>query len=228
MEKLILFIAIAYLFYCIVPTFYHKWLPTKAIKYLGNKNDIALTFDDGIDSIYTNQLLDLLYQYHIKATFFIVAKTIDENGEIIKRMIKEGHTVGLHSLEHKNALFHGCFYTKKDFEMSMSIMKKHGLHIRYFRPPWGHVNLFTLKYIKKYNLDFILWNVMVGDWKKSSTTKDITERLIKKARKGSIICLHDGRGRDKAPKRTIEALESAIPCLQSRGFNFVTLEEING
>ena len=63
-------IIITFLIYCIVPTYYYKFFKTKELKKLGNNNDILLTFDDGVDEVYTEKLLDLLKQHEIKAAFF--------------------------------------------------------------------------------------------------------------------------------------------------------------
>ena len=226
MKPVILIIIIFYFPYSILPTIYYRCFNKKIMKNFGTTKHIALTFDDGIDKIYTEKLLDLLNDYDIKVTFFILAKTVDENLDIIKRMIDEGHLIALHSLEHKNLLFRGCFYTKYDFETSMEIFKRNNLNIKYYRPPWGVFNLFMLKYIKKYDLKPILWDTMVGDWRKCSTSKDIERKLMKKIKDGSIICLHDGRGRDEAPSRTIEALERVIPLLKEKGYEFITMEHI--
>ena len=226
MKPVILSIIIFYFPYSILPTIYYRCFNKKIMKNFGTTKHIALTFDDGIDKIYTEKLLDLLNDYDIKVTFFILAKTVDENLDIIKRMIDEGHLIALHSLEHKNLLFRGCFYTKYDFETSMEIFKRNNLNIKYYRPPWGVFNLFMLKYIKKYDLKPILWDTMVGDWRKCSTSKDIERKLMKKIKDGSIICLHDGRGRDEAPSRTIEALERVIPLLKEKGYEFITMEHI--
>lgn len=226
MKPVILIIIIFYFPYSILPTIYYRCFNKKIMKNFGTTKHIALTFDDGIDKIYTEKLLDLLNDYNIKVTFFILAKTVDENLDIIKRMIDEGHLIALHSLEHKNLLFRGCFYTKYDFETSMEIFKRNNLNIKYYRPPWGVFNLFMLKYIKKYDLKPILWDTMVGDWRKCSTSKDIERKLMKKIKDGSIICLHDGRGRDEAPSRTIEALERVIPLLKEKGYEFITMEHI--
>ena len=224
--KIIIFILILYSFYGVIPTIYYRCFSRKAIKNFGTKGYIILSFDDGIDKVYTEKLLDLLNKYDIKVTFFVLAKTIDENSKIVKRMIDEGHLIGLHSLEHKCPLFKGYFYTKYDFEYSMEIFKRNNIDLIYFRPPWGVLNLCTLKYIKKYNLKLILWDTMVGDWRKFSTSRDIEKKIIKKVKDGSIICLHDGRGRDNAPSRTIKALETAIPKLKEKGFEFTTMENI--
>ena len=223
MKLVILSIIIFYFPYSILPTIYYRCFNKKIMKNFGTTKHIALTFDDGIDKIYTEKLLDLLNDYNIKVTFFILAKTVDENLDIIKRMIDEGHLIALHSLEHKNLLFRGCFYTKYDFETSMEIFKRNNLNIKYYRPPWGVFNLFMLKYIKKHDLKPILWDTMVGDWRRYSTSKDIERKLMKKIKDGSIICLHDGRGRDEAPSRTIEALERVIPLLKEKGYEFITM-----
>lgn len=228
MIEISIIVVIIYLFYSLILTMYYKYFKRDVIKDLGDTNSIALTFDDGIDSVYTNRLLDLLSRYNIKATFFVVANSVIENSDILKRMVSEGHTIGLHSLDHKSALLKGYIYTKRDFETSLKIMKENDLNIKYYRPPWGHVNLFTLRYVYKYNLRLILWNVMVGDWKKFSTAEDIERRLLKEIDRGDIICLHDGRGRDEAPKRTIEALERVIPMLIDRGYKFTKIEAVYG
>lgn len=217
-----------YFIYAIIPTFYYKFFYKEELLSRAEERNICLTFDDGIDKVYTEKLLDLLGEHGLKASFFIVAKTIEENPQICKRMIREGHIVGLHSLAHKDALVKGYFYTKKDFQESVKIFEKHDLDLKYFRPPWGHLNIFTMFFIKKYKLQLVLWNLMVGDWKDYDSADPIREELIKRIEKGSIICLHDGRGSRGAPKRTIEALEDVIPLLLERNFNFVTVENLYG
>lgn len=226
MKPIILSMSAVCFIYNILPTIYYRCFNKNVMRNFGTTKHIALTFDDGIDKIYTEKLLDLLNDYNITATFFILAKTVDENPDIIKRMIDEGHLIGLHSLEHRNLFFYGYSYTKYDFETSMEIFKRNNLNMKYYRPPWGLFNLFVLIYIKKYNLKPILWDTMVGDWRRHSTSNNIKRKLIKKIKDGSIICLHDGRGRDEAPSRTIEALEGVIPLLKEKGYKFITMEHI--
>ena len=187
---------------------------------------ISLTFDDGPDKKYTVELLDLLKKYNIKATFFVVAKFAKENCEIIKRMEEEGHTIGLHSLEHKNALLNGPLYTSNDFKESLNIMRKLNFNIKFFRQPWGHLNLLTIINLKKYNLKLVLWDVIIGDWKANITSDEISNRLIMKSKNKSIICLHDGRGENEAPRRTIEALEKTIPIWIEEGYEFLKVGEL--
>lgn len=185
---------------------------------------IYLTFDDG-PSEYTEKLLDLLKQYNIKATFFCVANFAKERKTTIERMKQEGHTIAIHSLKHKNAMLQGIFETKKDLEKSLEIMNNLGIEIKYYRPPWGDSNLYLLHKLKSKNLKCILWNVMAEDWEASTTEDIILDKLIKRVSNGDIICLHDGRGKNKAPLKTIHALEKAIPIFLEKGYEFKTIDE---
>lgn len=212
--------------YSILPTFYYKLKGTPIINRPREDKFLSLTFDDGPDENYTNQLLDLLKKYDIKATFFVVAKFAEQNYKIVNRMEREGHTIGLHSLEHKNGLLKGIFYTNKDFDESIKIMNKLNIPVKSFRPPWGHINLTTLINLKRYNLRLVLWDVIIGDWKGDITSDEISRRLLNKLKNGNIICLHDGRGENDAPLRTIEALEKTLPIWIKDGYKFLNIGEL--
>lgn len=219
-------LGILILSYSIIPTFYYKFKGTPIVNNIDEKKFLSLTFDDGPDKKYTGELLDLLKKYNIKATFFVVAKFAEENYELIKRMKEEGHTIGLHSLEHKNALLNGPLYTNKEFEEGLKIMDKINVNIKSFRPPWGHLNLLTIRNLKKFNLNLVLWDVIIGDWKADITSDEISRRLLSQSKNKSIICLHDGRGKNEAPKRTIEALEKTIPVWIKEGYKFLKVGEL--
>lgn len=188
--------------------------------------NIYLTFDDGVDSKYTTEVLRVLKTYKVPATFFVVAKFAKNNPEIVEAIKADGHVIGLHSLEHKNEIFQTPRGTRKDFSESMEILKEQGIKPKFFRPPWGHFSLSAIKEIKSGNLKVVLWNVIVGDWKANIDARTIADRLLRETEKGDIICLHDGRGENDAPKRTVEALEIILPIWKSQGFTFGTVEEI--
>lgn len=214
--------------YGIIPTvLYRRWNRRlkKQRKRIGIEN-IYLTFDDGVDSKYTMEVLRVLKTYKIPATFFVVAEFAKDNPEIIEAIKKDGHVVGLHSLQHKNEIFQTPGKTRKDFVESMKILNELGIKMKFFRPPWGHFSLAAINEINNANLKVILWNVIVGDWKANIDARTIAYRLLSKTEKGDIICLHDGRGKNNAPKRTVEALEIVIPIWKSRGFTFGTVEEL--
>ena len=215
---LIIVVALIFLVHSIIPTYYNKLLNKEVLKNVAGENEIALTFDDGPDKRYTEKLLDVLKENDIQAMFFVVAKNAEKEPEIIKRMLRENHIVGLHSLEHK------------DFIESTNIMKNLGVDVNYYRPPWGHTNIFSNSFVKKYNLKMTLWDVMAEDWEKDSTVDIIINKLMSRTKENSIICLHDAGensgGAVGAPERTIEALKIAIPKLKASGLKFVTPERM--
>ncbi len=221
----LLVIILIYLIYALIPSLWFKVM--YKIKRKENDKIIYLTFDDGPSSKYTNKLLDVLKKYNIKASFFCVASFALENKDIIKRIEKDGHIIGLHSLKHENAYLMDIFKTNKDFKNSLKIMKDLGLNIKYFRPPWGDLNLASLFNIRKYHFKLILWHVMAEDWKKDTTAFDIEVKLLQRIKGGDIVCLHDGRGKNNAPLITIEALDKAIPILLGKGFVFQTVDKYN-
>lgn len=190
---------------------------------------LVLTFDDGPSPVYTEQLLDLLKSENIEATFFVVAENAAKMPETISRMKREGHCVALHSLAHRHAFLCGYHYMKYDFAKSLTIMKGLGCRIHFYRPPWGVRNLFTHKFISKYHLKLVLWDIMAGDWKARTTPEMITETIERKAFDGAVICLHDGcekyGGAKGAPFHTIDALKTALPRMKGRGYQFITVEE---
>jgi peptidoglycan/xylan/chitin deacetylase (PgdA/CDA1 family) len=190
---------------------------------------LVLTFDDGPNPLYTGKVLDILKENQIKASFFVVAQDAIRSPELIKRMKEEGHCVGLHSLEHRHAFLCGYHYMKHDFAKSMELLQSINCHIHFYRPPWGVRNLFSKRFINKYNLHLVLWDVMAQDWKASSTPEMIADKIEKRIFDNAIICLHDSGdkygGAKGAPLHTIEALKKVLPKLKEKGYEFVTVEE---
>lgn len=225
---LVISLVIMFLTHSVIPTYYNKIYNKKIIKNTDENMKIMLTFDDGPDPRYTNDLLDVLKKNQIKAIFFVVARNAERNPDIIKRMKDEGHEIALHSLEHKNAWLYSRLYMKKDFYESLEIMNKLGVDVKFYRPPWGHTNMFTMGFADKLGLKVFLWDVMAEDWDKETSAELIIEKIEKRTLPNSIICLHDAGensgGASGAPRKTIEALKIAIPNLKASGFSFITPE----
>ena len=209
--------------YSVLPTYVMKLIQLARRTGRGsNTKHIALTFDDGPSACYTPRLLDLLARYNIKATFFVVGVFAQDNPDIIARMIAEGHEVGTHSYAHSNGLFMTPRATIKDLARTAQVLRAQGVPVVWCRPPWGHVNLACFIALKKEGLRLFLWDVMAQDWSARSTVENIEQKLLHRVSAGSTICLHDGRGSNHAPARTIEALESVLPQWIERGYVFET------
>ena len=207
--------------YSFLPSQIGKW------KYLTDdgerQKNIYLTFDDG-PGPYTGQLLDLLKDYDIKAAFFVVAQSAAEHPDLIARMQEEGHIVGVHSLNHRSAMVQTPEQTRRDLAESVEILSGLDVNVRFYRPPWGHVNWETLRQVKKMGLTKVLWHVMAQDWLEDITSEEIQYRLLKRTGRGDIICLHDGRGKEGAPGRMLEALAATIPVWLEEGWQLRRLD----
>lgn len=214
--------ATAGLGYGIIPTIIEKY------KYMTSSDRsekvIYLTFDDG-PSEYTSELLDLLKEYDVKASFFMVGTFASEYPEIVKRVKEEGHLIGIHSLEHKSALLCSPAYTNRDFQDTMAIMKDLGVVPQYYRGPWGEVNLWSIMNTNMNGLTRVVWNVMAEDWRGDTTSEIIAEKLLDRTKNGDVVCLHDGRGKNEAPGRTIEALRKVLPVWLDEGYEFELISE---
>lgn len=210
--------------------FAYAFIPSKVLKsrYYKREKDkskiIYLTFDDGPDAIYTNQLLDLLKAHNVKATFFTVVKSAVDHKDIIDRMIKEKHAIGIHSYNHVSAMFQGPIKTKYEVEQAEKELSKIGVHTTLFRSPWGHTNLYQTYLLKKYGYKHVFWDVMAEDWEGKTTSNNIKMKLLHRVKSGDVICLHDARGENDAPSRTIKALSSMLPYWLDQGYEFKVME----
>lgn len=212
-----------FLAYSIIPNIYFRFISKKVVKSVpATGKSIAFTFDDGPDPRYTPQLLDLLKKYRIRATFFVLGEKAKDNPELIRRIIDEGHVIGLHANKHIGAPFRSYKAMKSDFYNSLSILRGMGVKVKFYRPPWGLVSIVSSKFISQYDFEPVLWSLHASDWSRYVDEKHIARILIEKVKPGDIILLHDGRGAKDAPQRTINALMTAIPELISQGYKFVT------
>jgi peptidoglycan-N-acetylglucosamine deacetylase len=226
MINIIFFLILLILLYAILPTVLirsFKWGIMKKLKAKG----MAITFDDGPNPEYTEQLLDLLKKYGVKATFFVVGTKVEKYPEIIKRMSNEGHTIGIHHFHHVSSWILSPFQLKKQLKLTeRAIQECTNEKVVFYRPPWGHFNLFTLFLSKKYQI--VMWSAIFGDWKVENNQSGLLEKLRKTTEPGSILLLHDcGEtwGADcVAPRFMMENLEVFLR--ENQGTKFITLKDL--
>ncbi len=180
-----------------------------------NKKVIALTFDDG-PSKYTKEIINILKEYNINATFFVLGNKISLYRETLSKMIENGNEIGNHSYNHKWMIKLNEKEIKWQIEKTNEILKE---ELNYtptsIRPTYGSINN---KIKESTNLNIVLWTVDTLDWK-IKDPKKIANRGIK-VQDGSIILMHD------AHSRTAKALKIMIPKLLEEGYVFVTVEEL--
>jgi len=218
------------LFYCILPNVWFRNYSKIVVRH--GKNDAFnayLTFDDGPNPEYTPQILETLNEYGVKATFFVVGRNAYLYPKIIREILSNGHSIGIHSYSHIHAWLMLPNFVFKDLAKSCCILKELiDKQPIWYRPPWGIFNLASPLAAKQNGLTAVYWSVSANDWKLDITPEQIANTVIAKTKPGAIIVLHDNGGKLSTPKKTIEALPLIIGFLKQQGYRFVTLNESGG
>ena len=181
---------------------------------------IALTFDDGPNTTTTNEVLDVLEKYGIKASFFLIGNNInDESAKAVKRAYDMGCEIGNHSRSHsymdklsaEEIVEEVTYVNEKVIEIT-------GEAPTFFRPPYIAVNDTMFETIE---MPFIA-GYGANDWEDRVTAERRAQMVLRQAKNGAVILLHDAQGNSK----TVEALDTIIPELQAQGYEFVTISEV--
>jgi peptidoglycan/xylan/chitin deacetylase (PgdA/CDA1 family) len=186
---------------------------------------IALTFDDGPNPLYTPQILRLLKQNDVKATFFLVGARAEKNPGIVKEIVAEGHAIGNHTYTHPHNIT-----ADNPLQMDEEIKKcdaalRRITHLRptLFRPPLGRTDPQELRLAQHDGYRTVLWTVC-GDHHDAPTPQLMAQRILQRVRPGAILLLHDGSPPDRSMDVTATSL--LLPQLLKQGYRFVTLPEL--
>ena len=193
-----------------------------------DKKVVALTFDDGPYSPYTENLLQVLAKEQVKATFFVVAENALKQERLIKEIQAGGHEIALHSFVHKDQLKLSPEAVKENLTKGKAALEKaSGAQIKYFRPPHGFKDWAVMQEINVAGLEAVNWSVMPKDWNNPGV-EVIAQRVIEKAHPGAIVLLHDGDSpKYKMPRaQTVEATGVIIRELRKQGYEFKTISEL--
>ena len=184
---------------------------------------IALTFDDGPHPRLTPIILDILKEYHVTATFFLVGENVDYYPKIVNRIYNEGHEIGNHTYSHvKSSQVDPHCLEEEILNCESSIGGIVDIRPRVFRPPQGDIeeNLGCICNALGYLV--VLWSIDTRDWCHIPSA-EIAETVIKTVRGGDIILMHDYIGHDSP---TPDALKKIIPALLEQGYEFVSISEL--
>lgn len=178
---------------------------------------VYLTFDDG-PSVYTDEILDILARYDVKATFFVVGKEDEASQEALRRIAEEGHTIGLHSYSHKYSQVYSSVedFSEDFLKLQAYVYEVTGVESKVYRFPGGSSNTVSdlpmkqfVEYLDSQDVVFFDWNVSSGDG--GSRILEV-DTLVENATRGitdrgtSIVLLHDAAEK----KTTVEALPVII------------------
>ncbi|MBE9115825.1 polysaccharide deacetylase family protein [Lusitaniella coriacea LEGE 07157] len=182
---------------------------------------IALTFDDGPwgDSA---RILDILQDYRVKATFFVLGRNVQQYPELTRRMAEEGHALGNHTWNHH---YHNMSATTAAAEIENTaarIFQETGITTTLFRPPGGFLNNGVAAYAKTKDYVVVMWSIDTKDYARPNAHL-LAQRVLGQAHPGAIVLMHDGGGNRS---RTVEALPMIIRGLQEKGYEMVTVPEM--
>lgn len=181
------------------------------------KPRVALTFDDGPHSVYTEKLLDGLRDRGVKATFFLVGKNIPGKEETVRQMDEDGHLIGNHTYDHIKITgvseVEACLQLTKTSELVKAIT---GKDTEYVRPPFGEWNKEIECGITMFP---VLWTIDPLDWTTANTDL-VVDRVVKKVKEDDIILLHD------IFESSVDAALRIVDLLQAEGYEFVTADQL--
>ncbi len=193
---------------------------------------VYLTFDDG-PSDNTSQILDILDEYGVKATFFVIGKEDSESKALYKRIVDEGHTIGMHSYSHDySSIYSSLKAFKKDFKkIKNCIYEATGVNPVYYRFPGGSSNQVSnvsmykfISYLNSQDITYFDWNVSSGDaTSEAYSTEDLISAVMGDVvnYNSSVVLLHDTEAKDT----TVDALSSLIEELQASGAQILPIDE---
>lgn len=189
-------------------------------------NKIAITFDDGPDALYTGQILDILKQHNVPATFFLIGQNCLNHPQVVQRIHREGHVIGNHTWSHPNlAKVDKERLQKEIFDTEKVIKKLTGVQTSLMRPPYGSLTRETLEYLRQINYATVNWSVDSVDWRDRQVDQ-ILINTLPDVKGGGVILLHSGGGKGQDLSATLAMLPELIHTLRGNGYTFVTLDEL--
>ncbi len=196
----------------------------KAIAQVTPQKPIALTFDDGPWPNSTSQVLDVLKKSNVKATFFMVGMQVQKYPQLLKQVVAEGHAIGNHTWSHQYDHYNASAAAREIDRTAELVYKTTGVKTSLFRPPAGILNNGLVAYAHEKKYAVVMWSVDSKDWRSRRTTRQaFIDNVLKEAKPGGIVLLHDGGG-DRS--NTVQALPQLIAQLKKQGYKFVTVPEL--
>ncbi|XID95759.1 polysaccharide deacetylase family protein [Paenibacillaceae bacterium WGS1546] len=189
---------------------------------------VALTFDDVPDPRFTPQVLDVLKEKGVKATFFVVGSRAKKHPELVSRMRREGHNVGNHSYNHPDFSKLSLREVREQIRRAEAVISGIlGFKPRLVRPPYGEVVPEQLEWAREQGYTMVNWDVDSADWRQLSA-EAVFRNVTRSVRPGSVVLMHAGGGTGQNLAGTVKALPDIVDWLRARHFEPVTLTELLG
>ncbi|MEJ5378310.1 MAG: polysaccharide deacetylase family protein [bacterium] len=181
---------------------------------------VALTFDDGPHPQYTAQVLRILEEQGVQATFFVVGRNAKRHPELLRKIRSAGHSLGNHTFSHTKLTSVKNGLLREELERTREIiLEETGVNTCLFRPPFGAFDARSLAELAIRRMEVVLWSVDSRDWV-TTAAQEIRHNVENTTQPGAIILLHD------VHPQTVEALPGIIQALKNRGYGFATIPEM--
>ena len=203
----------------------------KALVAPERPGELALTFDDGPNAMWTPRLLDILARHNVRATFFMLGNRAEAQPELVRRIAAAGHLIGNHSWSHPNLSRSSSSCIREELQRTqVALEQRTGAAVRYFRPPFGARRPAVFRIARELGLTPVLWNAMTSDWSEPSAERianRLTRAIERHRRHGRAanIVLHDGGHLESNAKRepSVTAAELLIE-RQKATYRFVKVD----
>ena len=184
---------------------------------------VALTFDDGPHPRYTPEILSILAEYGITATFFVIGINALHYPEALDAIVASGCEIGNHTYSHNNLRYASREQVEQEItDCQNEIMSRTGRIPTLFRPPEGRFNCYLEDVAASEGFHIILWSIDTLDWA-HTPPKEIVQRVLSQLDHGDIILMHDYTS---GKNTTCDALRILIPALLDRGYEFVSVSQL--
>ena len=195
--------------------------------FLGDTSQkvLYLTFDAGYENGNTEKILDTLKKHQVKATFFLVGNYLEKNGDLVRRMVEEGHVVGNHTMHHKDMskLQDPEVFKKelKDLETLFYQVTEKDLP-KFYRPPQGIYSEKNLQMAKQLGYKTVFWSLAYADWNNDAqpTKEQAFDKLLPRTHDGAVVLLHS------TSKTNGEILDELLTRWEDMGYRFETVDKL--
>ena len=203
-----------------------------------NERVVALTYDDGPNPPYTNEIIGVLRAERVRATFFVVGQAVAAYPSIVRSEANDGDAIGNHTWAHDHLVLDDTTALRQTLERTdRAIFAASGVRTRIMRPPYGGRDWLVLGEVRKLGYTPVMWSVpLANDWEYPPASV-IAQRVLRYVTDGSIVVLHDGnrgivcaRGHisphvcDRSAD--VEATRLIVQTLKREGYRFVTIPEL--